>query len=61
MQFYSRVIFPLVCNTLLGSPLLSRYRHELLAEATGHVLEIGFGTGLNLPYYPPHVRKVTTV
>ena len=23
------------------------------------MLEIGFGTGLNLPCYPPHVRKVT--
>jgi ubiquinone/menaquinone biosynthesis C-methylase UbiE len=33
----------------------------LLAHASGNLLEIGFGTGLNLPYYPPHVRKLTTV
>ena len=27
----------------------------------GEVLEIGFGTGLNLPHYPEHVRRITTV
>jgi ubiquinone/menaquinone biosynthesis C-methylase UbiE len=36
-------------------------RRELLANATGDVLEIGFGTGLNLPFYPESVRKITTV
>ncbi len=40
---------------------MARYRRELLAHASGNILEIGFGTGLNLPYYRPHVRKVTTV
>src|SRR5262249_28289602 len=33
----------------------------LLAQASGDVLEIGFGTGLNLPHYPAQVRKVTAV
>jgi len=31
---------------------------ELLANAHGDVLEIGFGTGLNLPHYPAQVRKI---
>jgi SAM-dependent methyltransferase len=34
---------------------------ELLAHAEGDVLEIGFGTGLNLPHYPTEVRRITTV
>ncbi|MCE9554256.1 MAG: class I SAM-dependent methyltransferase, partial [Planctomycetes bacterium] len=38
-----------------------RYRKELLAGAYGEVLEIGVGTGLNLPHYPGQVRKLTTV
>jgi ubiquinone/menaquinone biosynthesis C-methylase UbiE len=40
---------------------LAQYRRELLAEVQGEVLEIGFGTGLNLPYYPNHIQKITTV
>jgi ubiquinone/menaquinone biosynthesis C-methylase UbiE len=36
-------------------------RGEALAGAHGDVLEIGFGTGLNLAHYPPGVSRVTTV
>ena len=61
MGFYSQVIFPRLCDLLLNRPLIARHRRELLAHASGTILEIGFGTGLNLPCYPPQVRKVTTV
>jgi ubiquinone/menaquinone biosynthesis C-methylase UbiE len=61
MGFYSQVIVPLLCDFGLDRPFVARYRRELLAHAGGNILEIGFGTGLNLPCYPPHVRKVTTV
>lgn len=61
MGFYSQVIFPRVCDFLSNSPAVARYRRALLTHAYGDVLEIGFGTGLNLPYYPEHVRKITTV
>jgi ubiquinone/menaquinone biosynthesis C-methylase UbiE len=33
-------------------------RPEVLLDAEGEVLEVGFGTGLNLPFYPPGVKKV---
>ena len=36
-------------------------RSDELAEADGDVLEIGFGTGLNLDFYPPGVKSVTAV
>src|SRR6266542_2335310 len=59
--FYSQVIFPRLCELLLNRPFVARHRRELLAHASGNVLEIGFGTGLNLPHYPAQVRKITTV
>jgi len=59
--FFSQVIFPRLCDFLLNKSLLARHRRQLLAGTHGDVLEIGFGTGLNLPYYPRAVHKVTAV
>jgi ubiquinone/menaquinone biosynthesis C-methylase UbiE len=59
--FYTKVVFPRLCDFILNRPLVARHRRELLAHASGEVLEIGFGTGLNLPFYPGGVRKLTTV
>ncbi|MBD2731518.1 class I SAM-dependent methyltransferase [Nostoc sp. FACHB-892] len=61
MGLYSRVIFPRLLDWSLSLPNLAKYRQELLADITGEVLEIGFGTGLNLPYYPCSIHKITTV
>lgn len=58
---YSRVIFPRLCDFSLDRPLVAKHRRELLSGASGEVLEVGFGTGLNLPHYPTHVRRITTV
>ena len=38
---------------------LSDLRQRLLAQASGDVLEIGGGTGANLPFYGPGVRSLT--
>jgi ubiquinone/menaquinone biosynthesis C-methylase UbiE len=59
--FYSQTIFPRLCDFLLSGPFIAHYRRQLLAHAFGDVLEIGFGTGLNLPHYPRNIRKITTV
>jgi ubiquinone/menaquinone biosynthesis C-methylase UbiE len=37
---------------------LAEWRAELLENATGDVLEIGAGTGANLPFYPRAVRRL---
>jgi SAM-dependent methyltransferase len=37
---------------------LAAWRAELLAGLKGDVLEVGAGTGLNLPHYPPEVRRL---
>ena len=61
MGFYSRTIFPRLCEFLLNNPIVAQHRQKLLANASGEVLEIGFGTGLNLPYYPQHIQKLAIV
>jgi len=59
--FYSRVIFPRLCDFGLDRPFIADQRRQLLAAAEGSILEIGFGTGLNLPCYPEGVRQITAV
>ena len=61
MGFYSRVFFPRLCDYAMSLPHMAEYRQSLLADVQGEVLEIGFGTGLNLPHYPPNIQKLTTV
>ena len=38
---------------------MARRRRDLLSHAGGRVLELGAGTGLNLPYYPDGIEKLT--
>jgi ubiquinone/menaquinone biosynthesis C-methylase UbiE len=59
--FYSRIIFPRLCDFALDRPLVAELRQKLLASAQGRILEIGFGTGLNLPHYPPRVQRLMVI
>jgi ubiquinone/menaquinone biosynthesis C-methylase UbiE len=58
---YSEVIFPRFYDCVMDKPFWGKYRKEQLASADGEILEIGVGTGLNLPHYPEHVRRIVTV
>ena len=60
MSFYSKVIFPRFYDCLMDKPFWAKYRQEQLASVDGEILEIGVGTGLNLPHYPEHVKRITT-
>jgi SAM-dependent methyltransferase len=61
MPFYANLVFPRLCDFCLNRPAVARHRRRLLAQAAGNVLEIGFGTGLNLAHYPAEVRRLTIV
>ena len=61
MSLYSRHVFPHLLDWIMSQPAFMAAREELLAEVQGEVLEIGFGTGLNLDYYPEAVSSLTTV
>ena len=61
MGFYSRHIFPRLVEWSLGSAVVADQRRAALASMRGHVLEIGFGTGLNLLCYPAQVSRLTAI
>lgn len=61
MGLYRDHIFPHVLEWLLGTRQAMEFRHRALADARGSVLEIGFGTGLNLGCYPPAVERMTLI
>ena len=61
MGFYSKNILPYLLDWSLSDPNLALHRQEILAHVREKVLEIGFGTGLNLAYYPEHVKTIVTV
>ncbi len=62
MNIYSRLIFPTLIDRVMSGADFAVYRRAVLADAAGIVLEIGFGTGLNLAYYPASgVEKIVTV
>ena len=61
MGLYSRLIFPWLCNVALDRAWVAERRRQLLAAASGEVLEIGAGTGLNLPHYPSTIQHLTTI
>ena len=56
MSFYADRIFPPLLHVV--SRHFDEQRRELMAHASGRVLELGVGTGSNLGFYPPEVTEV---
>lgn len=62
MGWYADTVFPRLMEWALGSEGCSAERRRVLAPIRGDVLEIGFGTGLNLAHYPTSgVTRLTVV
>jgi ubiquinone/menaquinone biosynthesis C-methylase UbiE len=61
MSFYEEHILPRCVDWLLSRKPFLEARERIAAGLTGEVLEIGFGSGLNLPYYPKTVTRILAV
>ena len=61
MGLYNRYIFPRLMDHVMSGAEFQQLRAELLQSVRGLVLEIGLGTGLNLPHYPNTLLQLRAV
>jgi ubiquinone/menaquinone biosynthesis C-methylase UbiE len=61
MGLYGEQILPRVINVVMNTKQTRAIRERVCTGLAGDVVEIGFGTGHNLPYLPPTVRSLRAV
>lgn len=60
MRFYEERVLPRLIDVALGRPM-EEIRSRVAAGLAGTVLEVGFGSGRNVPHYPAAVTSVLAV
>ncbi len=62
MRLWGEWVCPRLLNLMIGNDEdVKALRTRALADTNGRVLELGFGTGLNLGHYPPDVKRIIAV
>ncbi len=61
MGWYEREVVPRLVNVMCGNRRMVPLRQRALAEASGTVVELGFGSGANLDAYPDAVDRVVAI
>ena len=57
MGIYSEHVLPRIVNAACGMKSGDPLRERVCAGLEGEVVEIGFGSGLNVPFYPERVSR----
>jgi ubiquinone/menaquinone biosynthesis C-methylase UbiE len=58
---YGERVLPRIINVACGLKGAAPLRHRVCEGLEGDVVEIGFGSGLNVPFYPEAVKRVAAV
>jgi SAM-dependent methyltransferase len=61
MGFYGERVLPRILNAVCGIKTVEPLRRRVCDGLTGNVVELGFGSGHNVPFYPPAVTHVAAV
>lgn len=61
MGFYRDAVFPRLMNKMMDNEHIREIRTRVCGGLAGDVVEIGFGTGLNLPHLPAEVTSLRAV
>ena len=61
MGIYSEHVLPRIVNKLCGMESGDPLRERVCAGLEGEVVEIGFGSGLNVPFYPDRITRIAAI
>ena len=61
MGLYGDHVLPRIVNVVCDMKTNREYRGRVCEGLSGEVVEIGFGSGLNIPHYPAAVTRVAAV
>lgn len=62
MSLYEKYVLPTIIDCACGQKVMQQQRERVVPLASGEILEVGIGSGLNLPFYDrSKVRRIVGV